>query len=233
MFSTEASFAAMGLGEHSKSINFAYKQKTNIIIQMNILASIIIGALLFSSGTQAAEDADALHLSDSTGTSQVQAKTLPNVIQDILQYALSYEGISYRRGGASPESGFDCSGFVRHVFDHVEGVMLPHSASALSQIGNRIKMTELLPGDLVFFRIMRNTISHVGIYLGNNQFIHASSNRTGSVMVSNLNDSYWAKHFALVRRLDLPAQQSSNILEYFPSSPSLHLESELQSVSSH
>ena len=189
---------------------------------MTLRAIIIAGVLLFSGCVQAAENTDALQPSDQAGTGQVLFKALPDTLQNLLQYALSHEGAPYRRGGANPESGFDCSGFVRHVFDHVEGVALPHSASAISQIGSRIKMTELLPGDLVFFRFMRNTISHVGIYLGNNQFIHASSTRTGSVMVSDLTDSYWAKHFAQSRRLDVPAEQTS----YFPASPSSRLESE-------
>lgn len=94
--------------------------------------------------------------------------------------------VSYHRGGVSPESGFDCSGFVRYVFDHADGVMLPHSANAISQFGNRINMTKLLPGDLVFFHFRRNTISHVGIYLGNDQFIHASRLllvRTGNMLL--------------------------------------------------
>lgn len=198
---------------------------------MSIRIIIIVFAILFSNGARAEEHTDALPPSAPIGIEQVVLKSAPDPIQNLLQYALSYEGVSYRRGGTSPESGFDCSGFVRHVFDHVEGVTLPHSAHALSQIGNRIKTTELLPGDLVFFRFMRNTISHVGIYLGNNQFIHASSTRTGSVMVSNLTDGYWAKHFALVRRLETSAEQTSNLSEYLPSSPSLRLESGLPSFS--
>ena len=199
---------------------------------MSIRTFIIVIAILFSSASQAEEHADALRPTDPIGIEQVVLKSMPEPVQNLLQYALSYEGVSYRRGGISPESGFDCSGFVRHVFDHVEGVTLPHNANALSQIGNRIKTTDLLPGDLVFFRFMRNTISHVGIYLGNNQFIHASSTRSGSVMVSNLADGYWSKHFALVRRLETPVGQTSNISEQPPSSPSLRLESNLPSFSS-
>jgi cell wall-associated NlpC family hydrolase len=196
---------------------------------MTIRTIIIVWTLLFSSGAQAAENTDALPSSDHIGAGQIILKTVPYAIQSLLQYALNQDGVSYHRGGTSPENGFDCSGFVRYVFDHVEGVTLPHSASALSQIGNRIKATEMLPGDLVFFRFMRNTISHVGIYLGNNQFIHASSTRTGSVMVSNLTDSYWAKHFTLVRRLEVPVEQASNISESLTASASLRLQSELRS----
>jgi len=123
--------------------------------------------------------------------------------QAVLQYALSHEGKPYRRGASSPEIGFDCSGFVRHIFDHAAGVVLPHKASALSKIGSLVKKSELYPGDLVFFRRASKAITHVGIYLGNNQFIHASSRKTGRVVVSNLADGYWARHYFLARRLDL------------------------------
>ena len=198
---------------------------------MAIRKLMIICALLFSSGSQAAELSDVLQISDPLGTGPVLMKSLPEVVQNLLQYALSHEGISYRRGGTNPENGFDCSGFVRYVFDHVEGVTLPHSAKAISQIGNRIETTEILPGDLVFFRFMRNTISHVGIYLGNNQFIHASSTRTGSVIVSSLTDSYWAKHFTLARRLDVPAGQAANYSENLPLAPALRFESKLPGFS--
>lgn len=189
---------------------------------------LIVCALLFSSGTHAAEP---LPPSYPIGASQVFLKTLPYVVRNLPQFALGYAGVSYRRGGASPERGFDCSGFVRYIFDHADGVMLPHSANAISRLGNRIRMTELLPGDLVFFHIMRNTVSHVGIYLGNDQFIHASSTQAGSVMVSNLNDHYWTKHFSLARRIDVHTEQISSLSE--DSSPpfSLRLESSLRSVS--
>lgn len=198
---------------------------------MTMRIFILISVLLFSNGLRAEENTGALQPADPIGIEKMVLKSLPDPVQTLLQYALSHEGISYHRGGTTPESGFDCSGFVRHVFDHVEGITLPHSANAISQIGNRIKVTELLPGDLVFFRFMRDTISHVGIYLGNNQFIHASSIRSGGVMVSNLTNDYWAKHFTLARRLDVPTEQTPNISEYFSSSLSLRLETRIRGFS--
>ena len=170
---------------------------------MTIRILIITCALLLSFGAHAAgQDAPA----DLVASSPMLANTLPGAIQNLVSYAVSYEGVSYIRGGANPEHGFDCSGFVRYVFGRAEGVALPHSAKALSQIGSRIKMTEMLPGDLVFFRTLRNRISHVGIYLGNDQFIHASSTRTGIVMISNLKDRYWTRRFTLARRVEAPAE---------------------------
>ena len=199
---------------------------------MLIRTIIIASALLFSITTRADEQTETLRPADPIGIEQVVMKSMPSAVQNLLQYALSYEGVTYRRGGTNPEKGFDCSGFVRHVFSHAEGVSLPHNANAISHVGDHVKVTELLPGDLVFFRIMRKSISHVGIYLGNNQFIHASSSRSGSVMVSSLNDSYWAKHFALSRRVDTPAVTTPNFSTFLPASPALRLDSSLPSFSS-
>ncbi|HQT25724.1 MAG TPA: C40 family peptidase [Burkholderiales bacterium] len=140
-------------------------------------------------------------------------KSLPDSVKNLLGYALSQTGASYRRGGASPDTGFDCSGFVRYVFDHVEGLSLPHSSRAMSLIGSRIRLVDLKPGDLVFFRIVRHRISHVGIYLGNNQFIHAASSRTGSVMISDLTEGYWARRFSVARRVVSTSPESSGITE--------------------
>ena len=159
-------------------------------------------ALLLSCSAHAAGQAAVS--ADLVASNPMFTNTLPGAIQNLVNYAVSYEGVSYVRGGTNPDKGFDCSGFVRYVFDRTEGIVLPHSAKALSQIGSRIKMSEMLPGDLVFFRTLRNRISHVGIYLGNGEFIHASSTQSGSVMISNLKDSYWVKHFSLARRLDAP-----------------------------
>lgn len=125
---------------------------------------------------------------------------------DLTLYALSLNGTPYRFGGNNPDQGLDCSGFVRHVFHAVAGMDLPRSAEAISQLGRRIGIEELRPGDLVFFNTLRRAFSHVGIYLGNQQFIHATSTRTGEVTISNLRDRYWARRFDGARRLDLARQ---------------------------
>lgn len=178
---------------------------------------IITFYLIFFCGfANAADKTDVSQPADTSTT----LKVTPNSMQNVLAFARTNEGISYRKGGDKPESGFDCSGFVRYVFDRVEGIELPHSSSAISQIGDRIEMTKLVPGDLVFFRILHHAISHVGIYLGKGQFIHASSSHTGSVVVSNLNESYWAKHFSLARRVELPAEKTDTV----PTHPRVHLD---------
>ncbi len=131
------------------------------------------------------------------------AAALSGTRGDLTLYALSLNGTAYRYGGNDPDSGLDCSGFVGHVFREVAGLDLPRSAQAISRLGRKIGIEELKPGDLVFFNTLRRAFSHVGIYLGNQQFIHASSSKTGDVMISSLREAYWAKRFDGARRIDL------------------------------
>lgn len=115
--------------------------------------------------------------------------------------ALNMIGVRYQWGGNSPDSGLDCSGFVRYVFRDTLGMTLPRRAEEMSQMGEKVKLTDLKPGDLVFFNTMRRTFSHVGIYIGDNKFVHSPS--TGSkIRVDELDDSYWEKHFTGARRVD-------------------------------
>lgn len=120
--------------------------------------------------------------------------------QDAIDSALDLLGIRYRRGGSSPEAGFDCSGFVSHVFREGLGLVLPRSSKEMSKSGEVVNRDELKPGDLVFFNTMRSAFSHVGIYLGDNQFVHAP--RTGGrVRIEDLRDTYWLKRFNGARRV--------------------------------
>src|SRR4029450_3023826 len=120
--------------------------------------------------------------------------------QDVAIYALGLIGVDYRFGGETPEGGVDCSGLVRYVFQQVTGVTLPRTAKELSKLGNKVASADLAPGDLVFFNTRRFPFSHVGIYLGDNRFIHAPS--TGSeVEIARLSEGYWQKHFNGARRL--------------------------------
>ncbi len=122
--------------------------------------------------------------------------------QDAIDSALDLLGIRYRRGGSSPEAGFDCSGLVSHVFRERLGLMLPRSSREMSKSGEAVSRDELQPGDLVFFNTMRNAFSHVGIYLGDNQFVHAPRSG-GHVRVEDLRGSYWQKRFNGARRISL------------------------------
>ena len=118
-----------------------------------------------------------------------------------LLYALGLLGSPYKLGGTDPEKGIDCSGFVRHVYKKTEDIELPHSARAISQNGEVVGKDQLQPGDLVFFNTLRKPYSHVGIYAGDGKFVHATSSRSKQVMVSDMNQSYWARRFDGARRV--------------------------------
>ena len=121
-------------------------------------------------------------------------------MQQTLEKALGLIGIRYRRGGTSPETGFDCSGFVGHVFREGLGLYLPHNAKQISKNGEIVAKNELQPGDLVFFNTMRRAFSHVGIYLGDDKFVH-SPRAGGTVRVEDMNNSYWRQRFNGARRV--------------------------------
>ncbi|KWA15912.1 peptidase P60 [Burkholderia territorii] len=120
---------------------------------------------------------------------------------DVVVGALNMIGVRYRWGGNSPDSGLDCSGFVRYVFQDTLGMSLPRRAEEMSRVGEKVSMSNLKPGDLVFFNTMRRTFSHVGIYIGDNKFVHSPS--TGStVRVDDLDSGYWEKRFTGARRIE-------------------------------
>ena len=121
-----------------------------------------------------------------------------------LLQALQVLGVKYRYGGRSPETGFDCSGLVTHVFERAWGVLLPPGTAALRTVGTPVKkLKELEPGDLVFYNTRNRPYSHVGIYLGEGRFVHAP--RPGAmVRVESLETPYWRQRFNGARRLDPP-----------------------------
>ncbi|WP_047532589.1 C40 family peptidase [Methylotenera sp. N17] len=121
--------------------------------------------------------------------------------QEVLMQALSLTGIQYKYGGKSPETGFDCSGFVRYVFSQATKITLPPTARAISQMGKTVKKDELQPGDLVFFNTLKTAFSHVGIYMGDNKFIHSPS-AGGSVRVESMDSAYWNKRFNGAQRIE-------------------------------
>jgi cell wall-associated NlpC family hydrolase len=123
-----------------------------------------------------------------------------NSTKDLVLKGLELVGINYRRGGTNPDSGLDCSGFVQVVFKDAVGLLLPRTAKEQSEVGDEVDKKELKPGDLVFFNTMRRAFSHVGIYLGDNRFLH--SPRTGAeVRVEDMSQSYWVKRYNGARRI--------------------------------
>ncbi len=152
-------------------------------------------------------------INNQDNNSQNNADTWHNTwqsrAQEVLVNALSLTGIKYKYGGKSPETGFDCSGFVRYVFSQATNLTLPPTARAIAQIGKTVKKEELQPGDLVFFNTLKSAFSHVGIYMGDNKFIHAPS--SGKVVrVESMKDGYWARRFNGAQRLDKEIEKSAS-----------------------
>jgi cell wall-associated NlpC family hydrolase len=118
----------------------------------------------------------------------------------LISTAMGFIGTPYRRGGSSATTGFDCSGFVRAIYEQAKGLALPHRAREQAAVTTVIDKKDLQPGDLVFFNTMRRAFSHVGMYLGNGKFIHAP--RSGErVRVEDLYASYWQRRFNGARRV--------------------------------
>jgi cell wall-associated NlpC family hydrolase len=120
--------------------------------------------------------------------------------RDLGQFALGLIGVRYRYGGDSPAAGLDCSGLIRYVFQQVTGVTLPRTSKELSQVGENVSVDDLQVGDLVFFNTRNYAFSHVGLYLGDNRFIHAPR-RGRDVEITTLSREYWQRHFNGARRL--------------------------------
>ena len=121
--------------------------------------------------------------------------------ESLINNAMQLIGVRYRWGGNTPQSGLDCSGFVRYVFNDTFGFLLPRKSAQMSQVGLEIRKDELRPGDLVFFNTMRHAFSHVGIYVGDNKFIHAPS-KGKSIRVDDMTKAYWEKRYNCARRME-------------------------------
>ncbi|MFY9259892.1 MAG: C40 family peptidase [Gallionella sp.] len=122
-----------------------------------------------------------------------------STLNKMIDYALSLSNTRYKYSGISEVTGFDCSGFVSHVFGETLGIKLPHSAKSIWTEGEKVTVKQLNPGDLVFFNTLRRKLSHIGIYLGNGRFIHAASH--GGVRVDSLHTAYWQPRWNGARRI--------------------------------
>ena len=137
--------------------------------------------------------------------------TATDLASELVLSAMNFLGVPYRRGGTSEETGFDCSGFTRHVFENSVGLILPRRAAEQARFPQLIavqQQAELKPGDLVFFNTLRQTFSHVGIYIGDNKFIH-SPRAGGSVRVEDMRQAYWQQRYNGARRAPNMAPQAT------------------------
>lgn len=120
---------------------------------------------------------------------------------ELIGSAMGLLGIAYRYSGTSVSTGFDCSGFMQHIFKRAMGINLPRTSAEQARMGTPVARSELQPGDMVFFRTLGGSrISHVGLYIGNNRFIHAP--RTGkNIEITSLSHKYWSGKYAFARRV--------------------------------
>jgi cell wall-associated NlpC family hydrolase len=167
----------------------------------SVVAAVLGIALASASLPALADEAPRPSLATSaTAAVRGAASTAWDAARTLTSAALDLIGIRYKWGGATPDTGLDCSGLVQFVFQQTTGVTLPRSAKEMSRLGDKIALADLQPGDLVFFNTRRFAFSHVGIYLGDNRFVHAPR-RGREVEVATIDRSYWQQRFNGARRL--------------------------------
>jgi cell wall-associated NlpC family hydrolase len=203
-------------------IDLHNRGKSFKIHPMNLLKNsffiCLLGALILFSQTATAVDLSFLtsNKKEDAGSnpqasdkdSSEKSQTWTELAQEIILNAISQTGVRYKYGGINPETGFDCSGFVRYVFQQGANLSLPRGARAISQVGQDVPKDQLQPGDLVFFNTLKSVYSHVGIYIGNNRFIHSPS-AGGTINVTDMNDAYWSKRYSGARHIE--AKDLANI----------------------
>jgi murein DD-endopeptidase len=164
-----------------------------------------------TSGTQAASDTRLEVPASSRAQSPVPTEPAINASSEtqteslsqgrsIVSEASKYMGIPYRWGGTSPQTGFDCSGFVQFIFRHTLNIKLPRMPVDMSRLGLRVTREELAPGDLVFFNTRGGKFTHVGIYVNDSQFIHSPMPGT-RVTVSRMDSAYYRHRFTYAVRI--------------------------------
>lgn len=167
-----------------------------MLIRKTILIALTPLALTVSVGAFAGEQGAISPTLESVD----EAPLSENRAQGLIDHGMEYLGIRYRYGGTSPETGLDCSGLVQNVFRKAVGLNLPRRASDMARLGTKVGKADLQPGDLVFFNTARRAYSHVGLYIGDGQFLHAPSSG-GKVRVESINGRYWVARFNGGRRL--------------------------------
>ncbi len=166
-----------------------------------LLASLAFVSTVHASPTESPDDPAGAPLAQTVLSQIDQVRhTVTDKATSLVSHALGFLGVPYKRGGSSAATGFDCSGFVKAMFEQTAGLILPHKAAQQAADTQHINQTDLQPGDLVFFNTMRRTFSHVGIYIGGGKFIHAPK-PGGEVRVDNMAESYWRRRFDGARRV--------------------------------
>jgi cell wall-associated NlpC family hydrolase len=166
-----------------------------------LLSSLLLAASVHAAPADAPDDLSRF-LNDKGLLSQMDEvrQRMTNKASDLVVNALGFLGVPYQRGGNDAETGFDCSGFVKAMFEQTLGLILPRKAEQQAAATQHIDRSELQPGDLVFFNTLRRAFSHVGIYIGDGKFIH-SPKPGAQVRVENMGIAYWSHRFDGARRV--------------------------------
>ena len=193
-------------------------------MHLNVLV-LVVAAAMFGVGAHAtpaasADDLDKM-LVDKGLFSQIDQvrQSVGNKASELVVNALGFLGVPYRRGGNTVETGFDCSGFVRAMYENTIGLVLPRRAEQQAAATQNIDKSELQPGDLVFFNTMRRAFSHVGIYVGDGKFIH-SPKPGAEVRVESMGVAYWKGRFDGARRVAVkPGESIAALPPKLPAQP--------------
>lgn len=171
-----------------------------IFRRFQLICSILFAGIAFAGlqGLAAAETLPPEHVSALT-----KIVDFTTHASKLAMKAVGMLGVHYKYGGTKPENGLDCSGLVRYVYREAWGTNLPRTSAEISHVGQQVDPHDLRPGDLVFYNTLKRGFSHVGIYLGDNKFIHSPS-AGGEVRIENMGLSYWKRRFNGARRIDEP-----------------------------
>lgn len=172
-----------------------------VLISTMMAAGLLMPGFTWAEPSPAYQDMDSLLAERGLIDRLAEARDAASFhASQLVMNAMGFLGVPYRYGGNSAETGFDCSGFVRAVYEQSLGKVLPRRADEQAAATRAIDRRELKPGDLVFFNTMRRAFSHVGIYVGDGKFIHAP--RKGSeVRVEDMRVAYWHSRFNGARRV--------------------------------
>ncbi|WP_225747794.1 C40 family peptidase [Eikenella sp. Marseille-P7795] len=151
-------------------------------------------------GSNASSSSSGRQSSGSRSSSSSRSSGSQDEAGDLIMNAMSLIGLSYRFGGNSPTQGLDCSGFMQYIFKRSMGITLPRTSAEMATVGQQVDRANLKPGDMVFFG-GGGRVSHVGMYIGNDRFIHAP--RTGrDIEITSMNGNYWKNRYITARRVD-------------------------------
>ncbi|PKO63235.1 MAG: glycoside hydrolase [Betaproteobacteria bacterium HGW-Betaproteobacteria-18] len=186
-----------------------------------LLSSLLLATNVHATPAGAPDDMSRF-LNDKGLLSQIDQvrQNVTHKASDLVVNALGFLGVPYQRGGNTAETGFDCSGFVKAMYEQTVGLILPRKAEQQAAATQQIDRSELQPGDLVFFNTLRRAFSHVGIYIGDGKFIH-SPKPGAQVRVESMGGSYWSHRFDGARRVT-PTDAASTVSSALLTAPELH-----------